>query len=267
MECAAFHDQVSDRLCIIAQVGILDVGAHGFSHPEDTGPGLIDAHIADQYLAARHQKTGSDKVGGGGNVPRHLDLLGVELLTGRNGNDGPACFFFNIGFQICTKGREHALCMISGKSGLLHGGLAFCIEPGTENSGLYLGGGHRGSVADTVQGTAGDAKGRAVVALHTADGSAHLGQRCDYPLHGTSIDGIIAGKDGGKRLGCQNTGDNAGGGATIAGIELCFFPSVRRSKTMHAFSMDQYMAGGCIAVDLYAETAKAVDGGETVGAA
>ena len=97
-------------------------------------------------------------------------------------------------FHIGAELAQHQLRVVAGEGGLRHAGGAVRIEPGQQDRGFYLGGGHLCPVMDAVQGTAFDPQGRAAVPGEAFDGSAHLGQGLDDAAHGPLLDGGVPGQ-------------------------------------------------------------------------
>ena len=65
---------------------------------------------------------------------------------------------------------------------------------------------------------AGDLSGGTAIAVKAADLGAHLGERVYDSLHRTLLYGRVPGQSTRKRLGSQNHGDQAGGGAAVAAV-------------------------------------------------
>ena len=59
-----------------------DISAHGMNSPENTVAAVVDAHIADQYLGIRNQKSGGDEIGSGRDISRHFYFLADQMRFG-----------------------------------------------------------------------------------------------------------------------------------------------------------------------------------------
>ena len=113
---------------------------------------------------------------------------------------------------------------------------------------------------DPGKGLPGNVKGRTAVSVYAFYVGPHHGKGSDDPVHGALLDGCVTGEVGGKILGCQDPGNEPGGGAAVAAVQS----AGGSGKAAKPFAPD---GDHTIPVlDLHAHTAEAGDGGKAVGA-
>ena len=253
-KAAVAHQQIRARL----SGGILhvfqgDIGPHGFADTQETVPGGIDPHIFDQQLRSGYQQGSGNKIGGRGDVSRHAQIGRCKLGIRPDGGRGIP------GFHPGAEPGQHPLRVIPGNPGFRDGGGCIRIQSGQQYTGFHLGRCHWRIVVDALQRAAADLQRYAAVSPDTFHLRAHLGQRPDNPVHGTALDGSVAGKLAGKWLPGQDAGDQPGGGAAVAHIQHL----VGGRQSVQPFAVDQHLILQILHLDPH--VGKTSDGGKAVG--
>ena len=182
-----------------------------------------------EKLGAGNHECCGDKIRGGGDISRHLDVCRSELGRRLYAGSPP------LGDDIGAEEAKHPLGVVPGQEGLCDGGLPLGIKAGQEHGGLYLGGGHRRIIVDAGERTAANRERGAAISRNASDGGAHLGERRHNPLHGPLLDGGIPGQGHVKVLGGENSGNQPHGGAAVSAVKHIggLF------KTPHALAVNQ----------------------------
>jgi hypothetical protein len=109
--------------------------------------------------------------------------------------------------------------MIARACGLRYRCPAFGEQPGVQHARLDLGAGHGQDVVDGAERAAFDLE-RRELALAGVNARAHLRKRRDDALHGPARKRFVSENPAAERLGRQNAGEHADGGAGIARVQI-----------------------------------------------
>ena len=122
-----------------------------------------------------------------------------------------------------TKGTEGLLGVVAGADGLGEAGGAVGLEAGEEDGGFNLRAGNWGVEVDGVEDAAVDDDGGVSAAGSVAAGEmdlcAHGGERLADTLHRAEGEGVVADEGELVRMGRDEAGEHAHGGAGVAAIE------------------------------------------------
>src|ERR1700686_958261 len=108
--------------------------------------------------------------------------------------------------------------MVASARGLGYGGFAFGKQTGEEHRGLYLSAGHGHLKIDGMEAPAANFE-RSEIIFAGANVGAHFAQRADDAFHGAFLQRGVSGQLRSERLPRKDAGQQAHGGAGVAGIE------------------------------------------------
>ena len=185
---------------------------------QEAGAQWAEADALDGDARAGDEEGGDEGEGGRGGVAGDGDVAGAQLGLAVE-MVAQAAALERFGGEGGAEMAEHVLGVVAGGDGLVDPGAAAGVEAGEEEGGLDLGRGDLEAVLDG-QGVAGALDGeRQAAALAGGEAGAGLGERDGDPAHGAAAQAGVAGHDGEDRVGGQQAGEQAGGGAGIAHVE------------------------------------------------
>ena len=190
-----------------------DVSAHVPGNSQDAVSGGIDPHMFHVDFRTGDNGPGSNKIGCGGNISRHMDFLGSERTAGPD--DGRRIFCGDISAKLF----QHQFGMVSADMGFCHTGYAVRIQTCQENGGFYLCGSHLCGILHAMEGGAFDEQRRTAISTFACNPGSHLGQGIYNAAHRASLYGSVSGEPGVKMLGGQNPGNEPCGGAAVSRIQ------------------------------------------------
>ena len=248
---------------VLFDVEDADLCTEGGDDIEQGGARGIHAERVEDELRVGKEEGGGEEEGGGGEVAGDGGVDGVEFLAALDAEfSGGVAVEAGAG-EGCAEGSEGVLGVVAGTDRFGEGGDALGLEAGEEDGGLDLGGGDGGGEVDGVEGAADDGHGGVsadgAVTAGEVDLGTHFCQGRTYALHGARREGGVAGEDEGVRVGGDEAGEHAHGGAGVAAVEV-----VLGLAEVAACAGDVDAAIGLLVYDC-AELGDAGEGGVRVG--
>jgi hypothetical protein len=225
---------------------------HAEEGGEEGGAGGVEADAPQGEARAWEASGEDDPKGGGGEVARDIKFGGFEALG--SVKDNGILFETEAG----TEGGEKTFGMIAGKGGLVEGGFAVGLEGSEEKAGFDLGTGDGAGEVGGVEMGAVDVERGAVVGTCAKNFGSELAQRIGDTSHGSARKRGIAEETSLKRLACDDSREEAHGGATVAAID-----GFGRSEELSSTAFDKNFIGGD-SVDATTEGLKGMKSGEAI---
>ena len=218
-ERCAFDDQVADEFALRAlQVQNRERRAQGLEEIENGRARGIQADIGDEEIGLGQQGCGRDEENGGRKIAGDIEGFGLQgnfaSAIGQTLNRNGAAAFGYMGAEEF----EGEFCVVASGGGFGDQSFALGEEAGKQDSGFDLGAGHGHFVMNALQMAAANFE-RWEIAFASLNFRTHLKERGDDTLHGTFLEGGIAGNSCGEVLAGKDSGEKTDGGAGIFGVE------------------------------------------------
>ena len=166
----------------LAFIGICQISAHLAQCLEKTGAQRIHADIFDRYHGSRHNQRRHAGIGCRGRIAGHRDIGCRQFGESGDRNLAPAIVQYG-NLDVRTKRPEHVFGMVPRCFALRYGGGTGRVERRQQHRRFHLGGRDRHIIFDRDRFRCAMEHKRHAAAFPCIEGSTHLRQRDDHPVH------------------------------------------------------------------------------------